>query len=96
MRLFLPADAPTWLKAFADSIERLFRQKLRDVLRLWSAPAADLPAADETNKGAIAYDETLNGLVVSNGASFTIRITNLCDVRTLRRQLASRLASLAS
>lgn len=69
MRLFLPADAPIWLKAFASSVEDKFRSIMTAPIRLLGLAAADLPAPSDYAQGLV-YDLTTARIRYSTGAAW--------------------------
>jgi hypothetical protein len=77
MGIFRPPTGFPWFSQFADSIERLFREKMARPFWLWGAATADLPStADKgANEGAIAYDETVDGIVYRDPSAW-VRLQN--------------------
>src|SRR5688500_7018393 len=69
MRLFLPADAPPWLKAFANSVDDKLRNLLTAPLRLLGLATADLPDAAAYRQGLV-YDLTTGQIAYSTGATW--------------------------
>jgi hypothetical protein len=69
MRLFLPADAPIWLKAFASSVDDKFRSIMTAPLRLLGLATADLPAPADYAQGLV-YDLTTKRVLHSTGAAW--------------------------
>ena len=69
MRLFLPADAPIWLKAFASSVDDKFRSIMTAPLRLLGLATADLPAPADYAQGLV-YDLTTARILYSTGAAW--------------------------
>lgn len=69
MRLFLPADAPIWLKAFASSVDDKFRSIMTAPLRLLGLATADLPAPADYAQGLV-YDLTTERILYSTGAAW--------------------------
>ena len=69
MRLFLPADAPIWLKAFASSVEDKFRSIMTAPLRLLGLATADLPAPADYAQGLV-FDLTESRILYSTGAAW--------------------------
>ena len=69
MRLFLPADAPIWLKTFASSIDEKFRSIMTAPLRLLGLDTADLPAPADYAQGLIC-DLTTKRVLFSTGTAW--------------------------
>ena len=69
MRLFLPSDAPTWLKAFASSVEDKFRSIMTAPFRLLGLATAELPAPSDYAQGLV-YDLTSSRILYSTGAAW--------------------------
>ncbi|HEY5723156.1 MAG TPA: hypothetical protein VIT45_12615 [Allosphingosinicella sp.] len=69
MRLFLPSDAPIWLKAFASSVDDKFRSIMTAPFRLLGLAGADLPAPADYAQGLI-YDLTAARILYSTGADW--------------------------
>lgn len=69
MRLFLPADAPIWLKAFASSVDDKFRSIMTAPLRLLGLATADLPAPADYAQGLV-YDLSTARIRYSTGSAW--------------------------
>ena len=69
MRLFLPSDAPIWLKAFASSVDDKFRSIMTAPFRLLGLATADLPAPADYAQGLV-YDLTAARIRYSTGAAW--------------------------